>query len=438
LVLNLAGYEKIKKGIIFAGIMGALLVTLSGSLHTIYSFFQTYNPESPLPLWQLAFSPTNFPNNYWYPNATRFIPFTIHEFPLYSFVVSDLHGHVLDIPFVLLTMGVIFTMFKDKLIKIKKLIFLSFLLSIMYTTNAWDGLIYFLLAALVIFYLQLLRIKSAKSINTTNNPILQILPINIKSKKINNLLFRSWFIDLFIGLFGYLFILGMGLIIFTLPFNLNFKPFVSGFGVICAPDFLTNIGKIGPLLFEKDHCQRSLLWQLITLYGFFYFFVASFIVFLMRESGKWKINDVFILILILLSTILIIIPEFIYAKDIYPAHYRANTMFKLVYQSFIMLSLTSTYILFRVVTNIKRDIKKIFNFSFLFFIFSLFFSVLVMLYPYFAVNSYYADLKNYKGIDGTTYLKNSRPFDYQAINWLNKNIKGQPVILEAQGDSYTD
>ncbi|MBU3978924.1 hypothetical protein KKE68_04465 [Patescibacteria group bacterium] len=37
-----------------------------------------------------------------------------------------------------------------------------------------------------------------------------------------------------------------------------------------------------------------------------------------------------------------------------------------------------------------------------------------------------------------TYLKTLYPSDYEAILWLNANISGQPVILEAQGDSYTD
>ena len=41
-------------------------------------------------------------------------------------------------------------------------------------------------------------------------------------------------------------------------------------------------------------------------------------------------------------------------------------------------------------------------------------------------------------MDGTVYLKTSRPSDYSAIQWINKNIEGQPIILEAQGDSYTD
>ena len=48
---------------------------------------------------------------YWYANATRFIPFSIHEFPSYSFVVSDSHGHVLSIPFVLLLIGLLIVLF---------------------------------------------------------------------------------------------------------------------------------------------------------------------------------------------------------------------------------------------------------------------------------------------------------------------------------------
>ena len=62
----------------------------------------------------------------------------------------------------------------------------------------------------------------------------------------------------------------------------------------------------------------------------------------------------------------------------------------------------------------------------------------VMIYPYMAITSYYGELKNYIGIDGTRYLKNSRPSDYLLIEWMNTHIQGQPVIVEAQGDSYTD
>jgi uncharacterized membrane protein len=62
----------------------------------------------------------------------------------------------------------------------------------------------------------------------------------------------------------------------------------------------------------------------------------------------------------------------------------------------------------------------------------------VLIYPVFAINSYYQDLKSYKGLNGTSYLSTLYPGDYDLINWVNQNIKGQPIILEANGDSYTD
>ena len=347
---------------ILAGLISGILVSLGGNLTTIYAFFAPYIPaDKAVPFWQLPFLPFSFPNSYWYPNATRFIPFTIHEFPIYSFVVSDLHGHVLDIPFVLLTIALLFLVISkaealnskrahkatpknSKLFKILNfmnrdlfkncpsilssgskdkseigiLILMSFLLAIMYMTNAWDGLIYLLLAMLILAALNFYKVG------------------------------RKWILSgkyLFEILQKYL-ILFLGFFIFALPFNLNFKPFVSGVGVICAPKFLTNIGKIGPFLFEANHCQRSPLWQLIMLYGFFYFFVISFLVFLkFKRKYKFTVSDLFVLVLIILSTILIIVPEFIYVKDIYPTYYRANTMFKLVYEAFIMLSLSSGYYL---------------------------------------------------------------------------------------------
>src|SRR3989344_1614372 len=412
------------------GLLTGLIVALAGNLHTIYAFFASYNTDAPVPFWNLQFLFSTFPNSYWYPNATRFIPFTIHEFPIYSFVVSDLHGHVIDIPFVLLTIALLLSLIQNSKFKIQNyhrqggiptenyqrdnskfkifgfipklftfnfslLTLLAFMLALMYMTNVWDGLIYMLLAGAVFIFLK-------------------------KPKLIVPLFFLF--------------------VIFAIPFSLNFKPFAHGIGIICAPQFLENIGKIGPFLFEKDHCQRSAWWQLLTLYGFFYFFVLSFISFIvgMRKRMKFQPADIFVLLLILLSTILIVVPEIIYLKDIYPAHYRANTMFKLVYQSFIMLSVSSGYIIVRLASSIKPKPFKIFNIYNVYLLFTILFLILVMIYPYFAIKSYYGDLKTFRGLDGIAYMKDRLPDDYKAVMWLNQNIKGRPVIVEAQGDSYTD
>jgi uncharacterized membrane protein len=401
---------------LLSGGLTALLVTLAGNLHILYAFFTAYPNEKPAPLWQLVFHPELFPNGYWYPNATRFIFNTIHEFPIYSWVVSDLHGHVLDIPVVLLTVAFLFSLFINQQTKTQKiqpffqqvpirfwhLPFIGFLLAVMYMTNAWDGAIYLLLAGLVL----LTMLWKCVPITTIIITLLSII---------------------------------VSFLLFSLPYNYFFKPFASGIGVLCAPDALTAMNKIGPFLFEKNHCQHSPWWQLLHLYGFFFFFITAFFIFIAKLKKLLQI-DKFMLLLTILGLLLILIPEFIYVKDIYPAHYRANTMFKLVFQAFMLLSIVSAYSFVRIVSSITYpalSVGKRIIYT-LYLIVATILILLVLIYPQLAIDSYYGDLKTYKGINGTAYLATLYPNDTEAINWLNKHVSGQPVILEAQSDSYTD
>ncbi|OGG13470.1 hypothetical protein A2773_00500 [Candidatus Gottesmanbacteria bacterium RIFCSPHIGHO2_01_FULL_39_10] len=394
------------KLILIGGFLAAFLVALAGNLHTIYSFTTGYPNDNPVPFWQL---PVGFnPQTYWYPNATRFIPFTIHEFPIYSFVVADLHGHVSDIPFVLLTLALLLNLLLRTSVSLPYLALLGLITAVMYMTNAVDGLIYLILTGLTILYLNWHKTKNlAKTIVGSGSASLFLL---------------------------FFFLVG------NLPFSLNFKPFGTGIGVLCAPSPLLGL-KIGPFLFEEGKCQKSALYQLSLLWGFFYFNFISFLLLVLIPRIKQKIAnshfqlttpDIFVILTTIVSTLLLIFPEFIYIKDIYPAHYRANTMFKLGYQAFMMLGLNSAYIFFRI-KLLSKSIKNMVYFvifSFLFF--------LVAIYPNFAINSYYGELKTYYGLDGLQWMKREYLDDYKAVVWLRKNIVSQPVILEANGDSYTD
>ena len=467
--------------LIIAGLLSAFLVALAGNLHTIYTFTSGYPNETPKPFWQLDIG--FYPERYWYPNATRFIANTIHEFPIYSFVVADLHGHVSDIPFVLLTLALLMNLIVNTLTPPKKvppqrdpanggkkegslnksttwssfindyrennpipllqIFLLGMLVAVMYMTNAWDGLIYLILTGLVFLYLSFKTKRPEDSVFT--------------------LFYKTGSASLFL-LFFFLLV--------NFPFMINFRPFVSGIGVLCAPAQLLE-KKLGPFLFETGKCQKSALWMLGLLWGFFYYNVAGFMIFAIRPlllSVKVSTNklirffaklssffrpratllsvlnpiDVFILIMITVSTLLLIFPEFFYIKDIYPAHYRANTMFKLGYQAFMMLSLVSGYTIFRIRTD---SVKK----SPLFLLYNALYIILftlVAIYPYYAINSYYGKLMTYRGLDGIAWMNEQYPDDYQGILWLRQNVscpegalidcQNQPVIAEAVGESYTD
>jgi len=424
------------------GVLGTFIVNLGGNLHTIYLFTKGYPNENPIPFWKIL-SGYN-PSGYWYPNATRFIPFTIHEFPIYSYVVADLHGHVFDIPFVLLTLAVLFLFLlknslgvkvqnpkfsnlinsissllrskgKKQNFKIKVLslityyqlpitVFLGFLIAVHYMTNAFDGPIYILLSAIFFF-----------------------------------IIYR----------FSYGFLINMGIlllsfIIFSFPFSKNFSPFITGIGVNCSLDTLVNIGQLGPFLFEKGNCQLSPLWMLFVLWGFFWICFLLFVIvniakdkfpidFLTKAIKKSRQATVYLFIYILFSfgTLLIVIPEFFYVKDIYPAHFRANTMFKLGYQAFIMMGTASVIVFFQ--TQFLNKFKKFaVRTVFIFFFF------FVFLYPLFAIPSYYGNLDRPVDLDGASWLGTIYPEDKEIVDFLNRKVTGQPVILEAQGDSYTD
>ncbi len=419
---------------IFFGLLGSFIVNLAGNLHTIYLFTKGYPNDKPIPFWHI-FSSFN-PQNYWYPNATRFIPFTIHEFPSYSWVVADLHGHIFDIPFVLLTIATIILFFtsptaqstdtdqkysfarlisyvwggKISLTKIKnyvmsqksRLIYstlVGFLIASCYMTNATDGPTY-LLFSLVIFFI----------IYRFTAPIILL----------SAALLTSFFI-------------------FTLPFSLNFKPFISGIGVNCGPVF-TGIQKIGPFLFEGN-CQASPLWMLFVLWGFFIivfilFLTVNFIErlklkYLIKKKGALSI-DYFIAASFCFGIFLIVVPEFFYIKDIYPAHFRANTMFKLGYQAFIICGLASSFVFYRIRT-IEGKGKYVLKVIYLFF-----FSF-IFLYPFFAFPSFYGKLNKKPSLDGGQWMmRENMKADREIINYLNGHVAGYSVILEAQGDSYTN
>jgi uncharacterized membrane protein len=400
---------------VLGGVLGSFIVNLAGNLHTIYLFTTGYPNENPVPFWKILSSFN--PQKYWYPNATRFIPFTIHEFPIYSYVVADLHGHVFDIPFVLTTLAILLTLtihIKNTLksplslfdfTRIKNLIeknritllyssIVGFMCAIHYMTNAWDGFIYFLLTAILFF--------------------------------------------IFFGLSD-LFLISCGVAFATfmlcvLPFSSHFVPFVSAIGVNCSPEFLVNAKKIGPFLFEKGNCQVSAPWMLFVLWGFFLIhFVFFSLIFFKKIHIKDKILQ-FVFVLFSLSTFLLIIPEFFYLKDIYPQHFRANTMFKLGYQAFMMMGIASsfTFILYK---TLQKEVKKLFVIYIATFI--VIFS-LIAFYPSFAITSYYGKLDKTPVLDGSLWVSDSYPDYKEVITYFNTKIVGQPVILEAQGDSYTD
>ncbi len=406
-----------KLTMVVVSLMAAILLNFGGNLHTAWHFLSGQTKP------------------YWYPDATRFIEYTIHEFPMYSHVVADLHGHLIDLPIVLLFLTTLiahinskFEILNPKQIRNSKtsnskrfgelensdLRFVSdfgfrisdfkipivsgFLLGIMSMTNTWDvpiyGLVFAVVAAVVVY-------KTNKR-------------------------WKDRFFNLLIT--GGITLAAM--VLTSFPFHLNFQNIVQGVNWVET---------------------RSPVWQLLVLWGGFGAIgVVAAWWFSFRHceersdaaiSRKLSFAMTLPLTMVGVSALLIIIPEFVYVKDIYIKEYhRANTMFKLTYQSFVMLSLIFGITLGNVVSRIQNSEFRIQNYLPLAILLMVFGAQ--MMYPFFAIPSYYNGLKENKGLYGLQWLARQYPDDYQVILWMKKNIAWQQenpaVILEAVGESYTD
>jgi uncharacterized membrane protein len=376
--------------VVAGALISAMLLNFAGNLHTPYYLIREGR------------------SNYWYPDATRFIGYnpdvddkTIHEFPLYSYVVADLHAHLINLPFVLLYIAILYTFvgsntafekssksargrssFGLEIRNYREILLLGFILGIMFMTSTWDFGNYILLSGLT------------------------FLIFNIKKYSLSiNVFFVS------AGEVLSVFFLG---IIFSLPFILNFKSIAEGV------DFVHT---------------RSPIWQLMLLWGIPAVLAVTFTI-MARQIGfkKLKREDLFVFSMLISSWVLIAIPEIIYVKDIYIAsHYRANTMFKLTYQAFVMSYLSSGYVAIRTIHLQNSGVWRGAAVG----IFALTFSA-VMTYPNIAIKSYYEGVSNYRGLDGEMWLERQYPEYYDVLLYLRENVEKNSIILEAPGDSYTD
>ena len=90
-----------------AGVTAGIAVSIAGNVHYI-----VYRCVLPLIRKIQGVAETA---SYWFPDATRYIGYnpdvpdkTIHEFPCYSFVLGDLHAHVVNVMFVLFLVGLLY------------------------------------------------------------------------------------------------------------------------------------------------------------------------------------------------------------------------------------------------------------------------------------------------------------------------------------------
>ena len=397
------------------GILAGISVSIAGNMHyvvygQIIPFIQKLKGEEV--------------SSYWFPDATRYVGFnpdvedkTIHEFPCYSFVLGDLHAHVVDIMFVLLLLGLLYAWMKKvrttelsgesmsrrefwkKQLLMPQLLAAGALLGMFHWTNYWDFVIYFVVTCGAALFMNIIGQKGKIRwvLGVTAAQAVEILTLAT---------------------------------VIILPFTLQFDTSNMVQGIALA----------------KHH---SLPHQLLVLWGLPGILTILFVVSLLIEKLRGaeqkslyhlltsiRLPDLFAVLMGLCAIGLVLIPELVYVRDIYEnGNARANTMFKLTYQAYIMFGMTMIYAIFRLLVIGKNKILKVLAFIGLF--------LFVWTCGYFgnSVHSWFGTVwksSQYKGLNATAFLETDFPEDVNGIRWLKENISDAPVVLEANGDSYSE
>ena len=397
------------------GILAGISVSIAGNMHyvvygQIIPFIRKLKGEEV--------------SSYWFPDATRYIGFnpdvedkTIHEFPCYSFVLGDLHAHVVDIMFVLLLLGLLYAWMKKvrttelsgesmsrrefwkKQLLMPQLLATGALLGMFHWTNYWDFVIYFVVTCGAALFMNIIgqkgKIRWALGVTAAQAAEILILATVI-----------------------------------ILPFTLQFDTSNMVQGIALAQ-------------------HHSLPHQLLVLWGLPGILTILFVVSLLIEKLRGaeqkslyhlltsiRLPDLFAVLMGLCAIGLVLIPELVYVRDIYEnGNARANTMFKLTYQAYIMFGMTMIYAIFRLLIIGKNKILKVLAFI------GLFFFVWTCGYFGNSVHSWFGEVwkpSQYNGLNATAFLETDFPEDVNGIRWLKENISDAPVVLEANGDSYSE
>ncbi|MHB1452989.1 MAG: DUF2298 domain-containing protein [Saccharofermentanales bacterium] len=438
-------------------------------------------------------------DSFWFANSTRFIGYnptthdkTIHEFPYYSFLVADLHAHLINLSFVLLLIALMAVLVnspamyrigasfrrtelllsgtEDKgwlrkeaktasgafLSTVANPIFLisSLLLGIFMMCNFWDFAIYLVVISMTLLIVNLKGIGKLGSWETLPVFLFQLVSVMVPFLFISNPAFAiAGFAGSVIVCFLLLLLSSdaftitgaqISLLFFIsnlliLPFNLNFEPISKS---------------IALSINHTPIYQLAVLWCTHLLIG------LLFVIFVIRRRVAEKTDipghavyargrvsrfltgmnpvDLFVAGLFVCGLIFVVMPELVYVVDIYSGDYkRANTMFKFTYQAFVMLSLVMGYCVMRIALTKPGPSKVDYRWSFVSIAMILMLAVPAY-YPTVATGQWIGELKldRYQGLDGIEGLASTDRLE--AINWINENIEGQPVLLESYGDSYSE
>ncbi len=395
-----------------------------------------------------AWYPTEF---FWWFSLTRIVPGTISEFPLFSFILGDLHPHVMAIPLVLLAVGLAMAVWQGRSrlsLGSHRRPWFGLLLGLVFGAlafqNAWDVITFSGLLALAVLARNArtggLRRALRDSALFLGPPALVGIAAYLP--------WYAGFSSQAEGIFPYI---GAG----SLPTHafLHFGPVLVGTAVLFAwafkatdrralADFAT-ISLWAPLV-------PFFVWLLVTTgRGELQDAIDG------RGGGGWVTLAVFaagawaaatatlsltagrraaapVAAVAAAALLLLYGSELFYVGDVFDSVPRLNTVFKLSYQAWILLSLGGAVAIAVALEGAARRRA----WSGWLAVPAVLVAAGGMLFALFAIPNRTDGFEGETAIDGLAYLARTDPGEYALTRWMSENVDPGDVIIEASGRTW--
>ena len=403
------------------------------------------------------------PDFWWWFHASRvintfdgvhYIDNTIQEFPFFSFLLGDLHPHVMSIPFVLLFVGIALNFYRlpagfwrdyRSVYPYAIALAAAVVLGGLGFNNLWDMPTF---AALLIAVLALKAYREGGDIPQSFT--LAFYPVGLAVIALAVLLYSPYLLDINAGVSG----IGIG-ITHTRAVHMFI---VWGLFLTAVTPFL--LATFWQTTVQRDWAAQALtaltlvsvpwlLWTLgylpsdegsvaeaisrfigiLPLTGLAAIGVYNALYLARRENEGGRL---FATLLAVLALGLIIGAEFLFIRDFF--NNRGNTVFKLYYQAWILLAAASAFAVYYWLSAIRAGTGWRAAFSYLW---AAAFALLLLgslYYPLAAAKTKPETPHAGRTLDGLEFVRQNNPAEYHAIEWLKQNAPPDAAIVEAVGE----
>jgi YYY domain-containing protein len=482
------------KPAIVAGCLSVFLLLMVGSLEGVFEFTAAHGWGSAAFYQRLGIDGLTAPYHsvHWWPDefwfwwrATRMgSGWNVLEFPFFSFLLGDLHAHVMVLPLSLLGLAGVLNLIasgrpagwqavrRDPL----TVLFFGVLAGMLALVNSWDQPIFLMLLFAATLALNIGR--RGLSPNALAGAGAYVLPAALLSV----VLYLPFFVYLhaatqgiypvelahlpsnvngegmvfpphhFLLFWGPLLIIAAGAIVLEATRRRVWRAPSEdrwlAWGIAVAPLILWALVVTGwrladssaaPLLTEIR--LRATWWAfgsywlvqlgLVALIGLS---ILALLAEAHRDADARRPGRIFLLLALAMAFGLVHGMELFYVKE--PSSTRINTVFKFSYTAWLLLATTGGAALVDAALSWRPRPRRAFAIP----AWGAATAVVLLLSLVYPVGAMMNRTNGFSGdttLDGLAWLRTSDPDEYNAVRWLSENLPGRPAILEAPGNDYS-